>query len=94
MLRVNLPSSILLPIGADINGLIKILSAGRVLDTIHAANDVEGRDAYEGASTYWVEPIALPAIEPFYKPVYRSRQDAQTEKNRIAAEANAKVRTA
>lgn len=94
MLRVNLPSSILLPITADINGLIKILSGGLVLDTIHGATDATGRDAYEGASTYWVEPSALPAILPFRDVFFFSQEEAQQEKNRLAAEAVAKAHTA
>jgi hypothetical protein len=88
MLRVNLPTSILLPITADINGLIKILSGGQTLETIHRATDQGTHNEYAGESTYYAQPIAIPEILRFCEPVHATREIAQEEKNLNAAEVN------
>lgn len=89
MLRVDLPGSILLPITADINGLIKILSGGQTLHEIHRADPGTCERDYAGESTFYIEPMALPKMEPHRLPVFATRAAAQAEKNRIAIEATA-----
>jgi hypothetical protein len=89
MLRVDLPSSILLPITADINGLIKILSGGNSLHEIHRAEAGTADCDYAGDSTFYIEPMALPKMEPYRLPIFATRAAAQAEKNRIAMAAYA-----
>jgi hypothetical protein len=88
MLRVELPSTILPPVTADLNALFRVLSNAQVLETIHTVKSegIAHDDRYAGDNTYWVKLGATPEVSEFRERIYFTAEAAQLARNQSAAQ--------
>jgi hypothetical protein len=86
LVRISLPSEILVPVDADFNAIMRLLGKARKLETCFASTDpLHAHAPYCGESAYFCEPCALPEIKPFTGTLHPTREAAQLAVNESTA---------
>ena len=85
LLEIKLPSTIVVPLGCDLNAFFDFMSRAKAVEPVHASDDPDhsGNSVYAGESTYYTNGPAIPQVTAHEGKIYDSKADAQLAKNEI-----------